>query len=89
MASMREDELLALAVGERTLRADGSLTLPRSFGVYRVTGARKSGRTYRFGNHPVRMRELIAEYGGASLVAVFLERHLAEELASLRNHRNR
>lgn len=87
MASTREEELLSLAIAPSAVRDDGPLTLPRSFGVYRLTGNRKSGRMYRFGNHPVRQRELIAEYGGASLEALFLKRSLAEELASLRNAR--
>jgi hypothetical protein len=87
MASTREDELLALAIAPSQVREDGPLTLPRSFGDYRLTGTRSSGRMYRFGNHPVRQRELIAEYGGAHLEALFLKRPLAEELASRRNAR--
>jgi len=40
----------------------------------------------RFGNHPVRQQELEGEFGAAGLVALFPERVLAEELASLLNH---
>lgn len=85
MSSQRKRELLALAIGVRDVREAGPLTMPRSFGVYRVSGARRSGRLFRFGNHPVRQRELIAEYGGANLEALFAKRHLAEELAGLLN----
>jgi hypothetical protein len=89
MATSHEDALIAVSVGERAVRADGHLTMPRSYGVYRLTGSRSRGRVYRFGNHPARLHELIAEYGGATLEALFLERRYAEELAALRNRLKR
>lgn len=85
MSSQRKTELLALAIGVRDVRAAGPLTVPRSFGVYRLTGTRRSGRLFRYGNHPIRQRELIAKYGGANLEALFAKRHLAKELADLLN----
>jgi hypothetical protein len=81
----RKRDLLALSISPSKVSVVGTLTVPRSFGVYRVTGARREGRLYRFGNHPIRQQELISQYGGASLEALFTERKLAEELASLLN----
>ena len=89
MNTGRIQELLALSIDASRLRADGNLTLPRSYGVYRLTGSRKSGRLHRFGNQPVRLQELIRDFGGASLEALFTERTHAVELASLLNHRRR
>ncbi len=86
MSGERKRELLSLAIGINDVRDVGSLTVPRSFGVYRVTGSRRSGRLFRYGNHPIRQRELIAEYGGAKLEALFAKRSLAKELAGLLNN---
>ena len=85
MRSAGESDLLAKAISPSQVRSDGSLTIPRTFGVYRLTGSRREGRWYRLGNHPVRQQELINQYGGAELVALFLERPLAEALAGLLN----
>jgi len=89
MSDGRKRDLLALSIAPSQVRAAGTLTIPKSFGVYRVTGARRDGRLYRFGNHPIRQHELINQYGGASLEALFTERKLAEDLASLLNSRRR
>jgi len=87
MSEGRKRGLLALSISPSQVRVVGALTVPRSFGVYRVTGARRKGRLYRFGNHPIRQQEVINQYGGASLEALYTERKLAEELASLLNSR--
>lgn len=81
----RIDDLRARAITSTSVRVVGTLTVPRSYGVYRVTGCRREGREYRYGNHPIRGQELINQYGGASLVALFLERDLAKNLANLLN----
>lgn len=85
MSRSQINDLLSRAIGPGQVRPDGYLTSPRTFGVYRVTGARREGREFRFGNHPVRQRELIQQYGGARLEALYLERSLAELLARLLN----
>jgi hypothetical protein len=85
MNAGRTKELLALSISPSAVRANGNLTIPRSYGVYRLTGSKRSGRLHRFGNHPVRLQELIRDYGGASLEALFTNRKHAEELASLWN----
>jgi hypothetical protein len=68
-------------VPEGSLRPDGFYTSPRSFGVYSVP----SGRRFRFGNHPIRQKELINECGGCYLVGLFLERDDAVSLARILN----
>jgi hypothetical protein len=85
MNNSRRNELLAKAIELITLKVDGIYTSPRTYGVYRLTGKAKSGREFRFGNHPIRKAELINEYGGAEVVAVFLSRQDAQELASIEN----
>ena len=87
MNNSRISALIALSISPSQVRPDGTLTRPRSFGVYRLTGAAHQGRLYRFGNHPIRQHELVNQYGSATLESLFFERKLAEELASLLNHR--
>jgi hypothetical protein len=85
MNSDRKRDLRALAITESSVRFHGTLTVPRSFGVYRIGGNARGTRQYRFGNHPIRQRELIREFRTAPLEALFLERLLALELAKLLN----
>lgn len=84
-SNSRKNELLSKAIDLITLKVDGIYTSPRAYGVYRLTGKAKSGREFRFGNHPIRKAELINEYGDAEVVAVFLSRRDAQELASIEN----
>jgi hypothetical protein len=82
----REQALLALAVAPSSLRVVGPYTSPPSWGVYRIEPATRSAtRRYRLGNHPVRERELRAEFGRVQVVALFASRPLAVELAALYN----
>ena len=85
MNASRKSELRAVAISASSVRSDGTLTTPRSFGVYRIGGSARGTRLFRFGNHPIRQHELIREFGVARLEALFLERVLASELASLLN----
>jgi len=85
MNAGRKNELRALAISESSVRPDGTLTIPRSFGVYRIGGTARGTRLFRFGNHPVRQHELIREFGVARLEELFSERVLASELARLLN----
>lgn len=73
------------AVSPNRLKIEGSYTAPRSFGVYRLTGRGNLGKKYRFGNHPVRMYELIRDFGECEIEALFLKRSEAELLARLLN----
>ena len=79
------EQALARATDLSLIVANGSLTIPRSYGVYVLPASIKGTRRWRYGNHPIRQRELEAEYGSAKLEALFLKRHDAAELARLRN----
>jgi hypothetical protein len=86
MSQLRVQELLALAVIPSALRPNGALTIPPSWGVYRITPDHQTTtRRFRYGNHPIRQLELHNEFGSVRAVAVFTARALAAELASLLN----
>lgn len=51
-------------------------TKPRSYGVWKLPPATGSKR-HRYGNYPVRGKELIHEYGEAKLIALFTSRYSA------------
>ena len=75
------DSVLARAVPSARVRPDGHLTTPRSYGVYLLPVAHGSTRRVRYGNHPVRQRELEAQYGSARLLHLFFSRQDAETAA--------
>lgn len=75
------------SVEARRLKADGSLTIPRSWGVYELPSRHGSSRRIRFGNHPVRMRELEEEFGSCALQYLFLTRDDAKAVADFLNVR--
>lgn len=77
-------DLRRRAVLPNSVRPNGPLTIPRSYGVYRVH-APGASRAFRFGNHPVRARELEQEFGRCSLEALFLSRKDAVALAGFLN----
>lgn len=80
--------LLEASVLETSVQADGNYTRPRTWGVYEIQPPRgKVARQYRLGNHPVRQRELEAEFGRVTRVALFSSRSLAEQLERLLNGR--
>jgi hypothetical protein len=69
-----------------SVKSDGRYTSPRTWGVYEVRRLLKDKR-FRFGNHPVRQRELIHEYGVTDLVGwLYKARKDAKEAA---DHLNR
>lgn len=86
--SARVNELLAVSVPVSSVAAQGKYTTPRTWGVYEITPSRDGGATrrFRFGNHPIRQRELESEFSNAGIVALFYERAFAEELARLLNN---
>ena len=83
MSDSRRKELLSKAVTPPSFTVVGTLTAPRTYGVYQLNGQAKSGRTFRFGNHPVRQTELTNQYGRTDVVAVFFIRRDAVELANI------
>lgn len=85
--AIKLDSVFARAIPSNAVKADGSLTSPRSYGVYRLPSNHGSTRRYRIGNHPVRQRELEQEYGKAELVYLFLSREDAHQASrSLNGH---
>jgi hypothetical protein len=89
MDSGRRGELLRKSISLASVRIDGSYTVPRSYGVYRLSASKDRGCEYRFGNHPVRQQELVRDYGAAPLEALFADRDDAWELARILNDRDR
>ena len=77
--------LLQRAISPQTVRPDGIYTMPRSFGVYYLPTASGATRRHRFGNHPIRQRELENEFGKCDLQHLFLSREDAKQVASLLN----
>ena len=75
------DSLMEKAVSAHKLESHGVYSLPRSFGVYRITAYGNVGKRHRFGNHAVREQELHREFGPCDVVAIFLDRGDAEALA--------
>ncbi|CAN5689626.1 hypothetical protein BH11PSE7_BH11PSE7_15730 [soil metagenome] len=81
------ERLLKKAVDVNGLLSDGNYTKPRSWGVYEVQIPHTVTTTQRFrtGNHPIRHRELEAEFGEVIQIAVFGSKSLVEDLKRLLN----
>jgi len=79
------DDILRRAISPAHVRPEGTLTSPRSYGVYELPTRVGATRRFRFGNHPVRMRELQAEFGGCALRHLFLSRADAVAVARALN----
>lgn len=77
--------LLARAVDPSKLALNGYLTTPPSFGVYDLGSSARSTKRFRYGNHPVRCRELEAEFGSCKIEAVFRVRSDAKRVADYLN----
>ena len=73
--------LAAHAIAPCEVRPDGTLTSPRSFGVFELPPA-SGTRRFRLGNYPIRMHELEREYGSCKLLYLFLQRPDALAMAS-------
>ena len=79
----KHQALLKRSVQEHQVVLDGRLTSPRTWGTYDLGSSRS--RRFRYGNHPIRMTELLREHGKCSLVALFHTQQDANQLASLLN----
>ena len=75
---------LERAIDPSSVHPDGRLTRPRSYGVYCVRGV----QPYRFGNHPVRLRELEREFGSCTLEHLFASREDAKHVSDVLNASN-
>lgn len=69
------------AISPRSVRSDGHLTLPRTYGVYELPSTVQNTRRFRFGNHSVRLRELEREFGACKLLYLFEAREDALAMA--------
>lgn len=67
-----------------TLTSKTGYTLPRTWGTYELSASGQT-RRFRYGNHPVRMTELIHEFGACKVVATFYSQDEARALAQLLN----
>ena len=88
---MSEIELLfSRAIDPDNVRVDRTsprYTIPRTWGVYEIEGADRgySGKPFRKGNHPIRLKELERNIGSVKLVSLFAEEELTVKLASCLN----
>lgn len=62
-------------------------TIPRTYGVYHLSAAKESisTKSFRYGNHPIRMQELQREFGSVKLVALYTNRNIATQHAAHAN----
>ncbi|MDC8771774.1 hypothetical protein [Roseateles albus] len=90
MSNQRFQELQAKSVAAGSFVVDGSYTIPRTWGVYKVAVVQDgtTEQAYRLGNHPIRQHELENELGAAELVMLFSSRLDAVELKQLLNARS-
>ena len=79
------DALVRRAISPTSVHSAGYLTSPRSYGVYRLPANAGATKRFRFGNYPVRMRELEREFGHCTLEYLFLSRTDAHAVAGLLN----
>jgi len=77
--------VLRRAIIPGSVRSAGPLTSPRSYGVYHLPQKAGATRRFRFGNHPIRMRELEQEFGSCKLEHLFLSRAEAMQVAAALN----
>ena len=79
-----QEALIQRAINPSSVKLEGTLTNPPSFGVYAIDS--DDGSThYRFGSHPVRMHELEDKFGGCELEYLFLSREDAAAMTAALN----
>ena len=79
------EQLFTRSLDQESVRADPispGLTIPRTWGVYKIEGSDcgPSGKRYRHGNHPIRRVELERDFGKVAVVAVMPAEELATQL---------
>lgn len=84
---MTMEALQAKAVSPDSVQPDGTLTVPLSYGVYELSDSVGPTRRFRYGNHPIRLRELEGEFPKCALRYLFLTRETAVAMASILNGR--
>ena len=83
-----KEQLMAKAVNPKHYPVDSQYpdwTTPRTWGTYSIPDKFTYGRKrkYRYGNYPVRMKELENDFDSAELIALFENRDDAKALADL------
>jgi len=83
-----KEQLMAKAVNPKHYQVDpdnAQWTKPGTWGTYIIPDEFVYGRKrkYRYGNYPVRMKELERDYGSVKLEALFENRDDAKSLADL------
>jgi hypothetical protein len=81
------EDLIQRAIDPSSVKLEGTLTNPPSFGVYLIEDTDDGSQHYRFGSHPVRMQELEDKFGGCELEYLFLSREDAAAATSALNKR--
>lgn len=79
------DILIQRSIDPSSVKPEGTLTNPPSFGVYAIENDADGSIRYRFGNHPVRMHELEDKFGSAELEYLFLNREDAAAMTAVLN----
>ena len=79
------ESLIQRSIDPESVRLEGTLTNPPSFGVYAIENIDDGSTHYRFGNHPVRKQELEDKFGSAELEYLFLSREDAAALTAALN----
>lgn len=79
------DTLIQRSIDPSSVKPEGTLTSPPSFGVYAIENDEDGSTHYRFGNHPVRMHELEDKFGAAELEYLFLNREDAAAMTAVLN----
>ena len=77
-----KNNLLSKSISEDLVSLDSqnkNYTIPRTYGVYEISSI--NTKRFRFGNHPVREKELIREFKNVKRIALFLDRNDAKLLA--------
>lgn len=82
------EDLIQHAIDPASVRLEGTLTNPPSFGVYLIEDTDDGRQHFRFGSHPVRMQELEDKFGNCELEYLFLSREHAATMTSALNHRD-
>jgi len=80
-------QIVKRAIDPSSVKTDGRLTHPGSYGVYQLPYGVTDSDRFRLGNHPVRMQELEREFGPCTLTFLFEVRDDAKAVARALNGR--
>lgn len=80
------DVLISRSVDTGLFPINGIYTNPKSYGVYELINTLDINKKYRHGNHPIRLKELVREFGDCKVTATFLNRADAILLTQLLNN---